>query len=162
MKFPIALSPTRLAGIMAAGLSILTALPVWASTEIAPFTSDGCSLFPDGTHEAETLWLDCCRAHDLAYWRGGTYRERLEADRELEACVADAGEPEIAGLMLAGVRVGGSPFLPTSFRWGYGWPYLRGYEALSEEELSAIRAALGGTDPRDAGKHTDKEKKNRE
>jgi len=27
--------------------------------------------------------------------------------------------------MFVGVRVGGTPYLPISFRWGYGWPYLR-------------------------------------
>ncbi|GMG87680.1 hypothetical protein MNKW57_20010 [Biformimicrobium ophioploci] len=107
--------------------------------EIKPFTSDGCSAFPDGTLEQKELWLDCCRAHDYAYWKGGTFRQRLEADEALEACVAQTGEEEIALLMLAGVRVGGTPFLPTEFRWGYGWPFLRGYKALTQEELEAIR-----------------------
>ena len=36
--------------------------------------------------------------------------------------------------MLGGVRVGGSPYWPTQFRWGYGWPYPRGYQALSPDE----------------------------
>lgn len=114
------------------------------AAEISPFRTDGCSLFPDGTPDQPELWLDCCRAHDLAYWRGGTYGERLEADRELEACVLEAGEPEIAKIMLAGVRVGGSPFLPTSFRWGYGWPYLRGYEPLSVAERAAVQESQKG------------------
>ncbi|WP_285764304.1 FAD-binding oxidoreductase [Biformimicrobium ophioploci] len=110
-----------------------------SAVEIKPFTSDGCSAFPDGTLEQKELWLDCCRAHDYAYWKGGTFRQRLEADEALEACVAQTGEEEIALLMLAGVRVGGTPFLPTEFRWGYGWPFLRGYKALTQEELEAIR-----------------------
>nr|WP_237057534.1 FAD-binding oxidoreductase [Microbulbifer sediminum] len=148
--------------MLAAGLSVITTTPVWAATEIKPFTSDDCSLFPDGTYEADTLWLDCCRAHDLAYWQGGTYRQRLEADRELEACVADAGEPGIGRLMLAGVRVGGSPFLPTSFRWGYGWPYQRGYGPLSDEERSAVRAALDNASPREPGKNNQQEGETRE
>ena len=82
---------------------------------IKPFTSDGCSSFPDGTFEHNQLWLSCCTAHDYAYWQGGTYQERLVADKELQQCVAKVGEPHIANLMLAGVRVGGSPYLPTSF-----------------------------------------------
>ncbi len=95
--------------------------------EIKPFTSDGCSAFPDGTFEQQKLWLDCCTAHDKAYWRGGTYQQRLDADLALRQCVAKVGEPLIAELMLAGVRVGGSPYWPTKFRWGYGWPYFHGY-----------------------------------
>jgi hypothetical protein len=105
---------------------------------IKPFTSDGCSAFPDGTLQQKQLWLTCCVAHDYAYWKGGTYAERLQADRELMRCVAGVGEPWIARLMLAGVRVGGSPYYPTRFRWGYGWPYLRGYKPLSAEEIESI------------------------
>jgi hypothetical protein len=41
--------------------------------------------------------------------------------------------------MLAGVRVGGTPFLPTTFRWGYGWPYPKLYGELSENELEQVR-----------------------
>ena len=53
---------------------------------------------------------------DFAYWKGGTYQDRLVADKELELCVAETGNPKIAELMLAGVRVGGTPYLPTKFR----------------------------------------------
>jgi hypothetical protein len=113
-----------------------------ASAELAPFTSDGCSSFPDGTPANQSLWLDCCVRHDLAYWRGGTYEERLKADLALEQCVAKAGEPDIAKLMLQGVRTGGSPYFWTLYRWGYGWPFGRGYQALSAEELSQVRAQL--------------------
>lgn len=110
--------------------------------ELKPFTSDGCSAFPDGTFEQNTLWLNCCIAHDKAYWQGGTYAERLASDQLLEQCVSDIGEPEIAALMLAGVRVGGTPYLPTSFRWGYGWPYPRGYKPLTAEEKQKVEAQL--------------------
>lgn len=103
-----------------------------------PFTSDGCSAFPDGTLTEQTLWLECCTAHDIAYWQGGTYQERLAADRELLQCVRQAGEPGVAMMMLIGVRIGGTPYLPTGFRWGYGWPYPRGYRALDEEEKARI------------------------
>jgi len=109
------------------------------SSELKPFTSDGCSAFPDGTLADQALWLDCCTAHDLSYWRGGTYQQRLVADLALESCVASVGKPAIAALMLAGVRVGGSPYFPTRFRWGYGWPWPRGYGALSASELEQIQ-----------------------
>lgn len=109
---------------------------------IRPFTSDGCSDFPDGTPSNKTLWLACCVAHDRAYWAGGTARERAQADAVLRACVANVGEPQIAALMLAGVRVGGSPYWPTRFRWGYGWPWPRGYRALTPYEREQVRKAL--------------------
>jgi hypothetical protein len=107
---------------------------------IKPFASDGCSAFPDGSFEQKELWLSCCTAHDYSYWQGGTYDERLIADQQLQQCVAKAGKPKIANLMLAGVRVGGSPYFPTSFRWGYGWSYPRFYQALTVAEKKQISA----------------------
>jgi len=122
--------------ILLFALSLLPAF-VFADT-LKPFVSDGCSAFPDGTLEQKELWLACCQQHDLEYWQGGTYQERLASDQALKACVANVGEPEIALLMLAGVRVGGTPYLPTRFRWGYGWPYPRLYGPLTESELSQV------------------------
>src|SRR5271169_6094597 len=43
--------------------------------ELKPFTTDGCSDFPNGTPEHQDLWLTCCIQHDLAYWMGGTYKD---------------------------------------------------------------------------------------
>jgi len=123
---------------LAAALLVLTVVPAPAAT-LAPFTSDGCSVFPDGTALQQSLWLQCCRAHDYAYWKGGTHDERLAADRALHDCVDQVGEPAIATLMLAGVRIGGTPYLPTRFRWGYGWPWPRGYSALTPAELDQSR-----------------------
>lgn len=108
------------------------------ASELRPFTSDGCSAFPDGTITQNELWLKCCTAHDHAYWKGGTYEERKSADLRLRSCVASVGEKEIALLMLAGVRVGGSPYFPTTFRWGYGWPYPKFYGELTAEELQQV------------------------
>jgi len=109
---------------------------------LQPFTTDGCSSFPDGTLLNRELWLQCCINHDLAYWQGGTYQERLAADRQLAQCVTAVGGPVIGGLMFHGVRVGGSPFWPTHFRWGYGWPYARGYKPLTPAEQEEIRQRL--------------------
>ncbi|GAB1261754.1 FAD-binding oxidoreductase [Aurantivibrio plasticivorans] len=110
---------------------------------LQPFRSDGCSLFPDGNAKENELWLECCIAHDLAYWAGGSYAERQAADEALRQCVAEVGQPEVAMMMLMGVRVGGSPYLDTPFRWGYGWPYLtdgevRGYKSLSTAERDQV------------------------
>jgi len=105
---------------------------------INPFESDGCSSFPNGTFKQKQLWLSCCEVHDYAYWKGGTYADRFKSDVELKQCVHDAGESEIGIMMLAGVRVGGNPFINTSFRWGYGWPYPRFYQTLTQAELKQI------------------------
>lgn len=104
------------------------------------FTSDGCSAFPDGTYTQKNLWLTCCEKHDFDYWKGGTYEQRLMSDRELKMCVAKTGEPQIAALMMAGVRVGGTPYLPTNFRWGYGWSYPKFYGRLTVKELQQVEA----------------------
>lgn len=121
--------------VLAASLCISCATP----TTIKPFVSDGCSAFPDGMPWEKTLWLDCCRDHDIAYWQGGTYDERRKADEELRRCVGNVGRPEIAALMLAGVRVGGSPYWPTRFRWGYGWQWPRGYAVPTLAEGDQIK-----------------------
>jgi hypothetical protein len=119
---------------------------ILSSTAIAgdlkPFTSDGCSAFPDGTVKQKNLWLQCCTEHDKAYWAGGTSDMRAKADENLRKCVTKVGEPGIAKLMLAGVRVGGTPYLPTTFRWGYGWSFPRGYKQLTAEEQAMIDKEL--------------------
>lgn len=131
-------SEPNLRQIALPSLSLIALLGVccacYASDHLQPFATDGCSSFPDGTNNHETLWRLCCVTHDVAYWRGGTYDERLEADRALKRCVEERGESKIAKLMYSGVRVGGTPYSPTPFRWGFGWPYPRGYKALTEAE----------------------------
>lgn len=82
-----------------------------------PFTSDGCSCWPDH------VWLECCVEHDAAYWLGGARTDRKEADRALAECVGRAGYPRMGRIMYYGVRAGGVYWLPTPFRWGFGWDY---------------------------------------
>jgi len=111
---------------------------------LKPFTTDGCSVFPDGLPGHRQLWLKCCTEHDQRYWLGGTYVDRQKADRQLRRCVSQVGNPAIAEIMMRGVRVGGSPWWPTPFRWGYGWPYGRGYQTVTaEERAQAIRKLEG-------------------
>ena len=103
--------------------------------ELKPFTSDGCSLFPDASVISEADWCECCFQHDLAYWRGGTAEEREQADVALRECVqAKTDNAILATTMYEGVRVGGSPYFYTWYRWGYGWNYGRNYAALTKEE----------------------------
>jgi len=122
-------------------VSVLFASTVVGS-ELKPFTSDGCSGFPNGTWSNKNLWLDCCTAHDLAYWQGGTHQQRVDADIQLKQCVQDIGETAVSYLMLFGVSIGGSPIFPSSFRWGYGWPYQRFYQALTPQELEQVKQLL--------------------
>lgn len=110
---------------------------------IRPFTTDGCSLFPDGRLGDPKLWCDCCFAHDVAYWRGGTRADRELADRTLRDCVfSRTGDERLAGVMYDGVRLGGSPVFPNWYRWAYGWPYGRTYEPLTDEEAAQAAARL--------------------
>lgn len=78
------------------------------------FTTDGCSRWPDGS------WTVCCIVHDILYWCGGSAPEREDADRELMRCV-NGRAPIMGDIVYAGVRIGGHPWLPTPWRWGYGW-----------------------------------------
>lgn len=111
-----------------------------AEPTLAPFSTDGCSRFPDGTLQQPRLWKDCCTAHDAAYWAGGSADQRVLADQALQQCVAERGQSSVSALMLMGVRIGGSPLIPSSFRWGYGWPLWRGYAPLSDGEKAQVLA----------------------
>ena len=107
------------------------------------FKSDGCSLFSDGNLEHRNLWCDCCFAHDIAYWQGGTQKERKLADKILRDCVLERTHNKaLAVLMYDGVRTGGHPAFPTWYRWAYGWNYGRGYKALTEEEQLQAKEKL--------------------
>tara|TARA_B100000963_G_scaffold361561_2_gene397691 strand:- start:8605 stop:9036 length:432 start_codon:yes stop_codon:yes gene_type:complete len=111
--------------------------------ELADFTSDGCSLFINGTFANPDLWEDCCTLHDMAYWRGGTEEERKQADLAFRSCVEKkTGNSELAEVMYQAVRTGGEPYFPTWYRWGYGWPVGRGYRAISPEEEKMVEQKL--------------------
>lgn len=106
-----------------------------ADVKLADFKSDGCTLFPDGTY------YSCCYLHDVAYWPSGPADERERADRSLRACVLDMTQnAALAEAMYQAVRVGGGPELPTSYRWGYGWPfpYRKDYAPLNAAERAQV------------------------
>jgi hypothetical protein len=86
------------------------------------FKTDACSAWFDGS------WKHCCVEHDIDYWCGGNADDRLRADRELRNCVAETTCGILPDMMQAGVRIGGAPWLPTPWRWGYGWGYYRAYD----------------------------------
>jgi hypothetical protein len=117
---------------------IITLLATGCNTEseLRAFSSDGCSLFPDSSLISESDWCSCCFEHDLAYWRGGTEAEREQADSVLRDCVTGkTGNETLGSMMYEGVRLGGSPYFYSWYRWGYGWGYERKYQALSPAEV---------------------------
>ncbi len=114
-----------------------------AADDLKPFSSDGCSLFPDGTIKEKQKWCACCFEHDIAYWRGGTEADRKNADEELRKCVLERTKDKaLAETMYYGVRAGGHPVFPNWYRWAYGWPYGRGYRPLTAAEQEQVRGRL--------------------
>lgn len=82
------------------------------------FVTDGCSSSPDGS------WVECCIEHDISYWCGGSYEERVEADAALGECVTEKGFGVLHGAITElGVKIGGHPMFPFKWRWGYGDRY---------------------------------------
>lgn len=119
-----------------------------AQTQVRPnslhdFTSDGCSMSPDGVFVfIKTEFVPCCVQHDVAYWQGGTAQEKLTADQNLRTCIAEKGNRFVAAVYYRGVRLGGLPSLPTGYHWGYGWEKRRLYSPLSQEEKQMAQEKL--------------------
>ena len=115
-----------------------------ATWEPGKFSTDGCSLFPDGTSEQPQLWQSCCVRHDEAYFVGGTRAERSAADRALRDCVAAVCSEPVGDLMLSGVTLGGSPLFATPWRWGYAWLHTgqNDYRVLKPDERQAALAEI--------------------
>lgn len=40
------------------------------------------------------------------------------------------------------VRITGSPYFPPPFRWGYGWPFRRGYRGLDPNQRARVAFVL--------------------
>lgn len=118
---PVSYPAERLRQLEAEAVRRCEALRGAEGTPRRPFTSDGCSLWPD------RAWRHCCVAHDMRYWCGGPASERRAADAELRRCVAATGAAATARLMQCGTRLGGARWMPFWWRWGYGhaWPARR-------------------------------------
>lgn len=68
-----------------------------------PFTSDGCTLFPD-------LWFKhCCKDHDYAHWAG---HDELESDIKFLNCLITSSpflgyfKFVFAGIIVTGMALG--------------------------------------------------------
>lgn len=90
-----------------------------------PFVTDGCSVISQiyavlSFGHATLPWRDACVRHDIEYWIGGTTHDRLNADIVLANQIAIMGYKLTATVMYYAVRFGGVPWLPFSWRWGFG------------------------------------------
>jgi hypothetical protein len=115
---------------------------VFANDNLTSFTSDGCTLSPDGTPAQPNLWRECCVEHDLWFWGGGTKEQRILADNNLKSCIAEKSSRFISAIYLFGVQVGRlSPFKIKNKKWGNGWIHSskrENYFTLSKEQVSLI------------------------
>ncbi len=105
---------------------------------------DGCTLAPDFDFAA------CCDAHDVAYWQGGNAEQRLTADRTFRQCIVDRDRTALASVYYRGVRLGGVGWLPTPWRWGFGWNFPRTAASASDAcdgETEADAAACPDATP---------------
>jgi hypothetical protein len=102
------------------------------------FTTDGCSLAPNGTPSRSQSLLRCCVEHDYVYWHGGSSHERLKADQSLKDCVSKAESSAVGRLYYDAVRVGGSSIFKTNFYWGYGWTQKRTDAPLTTLETQQV------------------------
>ncbi|MGZ3773374.1 MAG: hypothetical protein ACXVCY_02745 [Pseudobdellovibrionaceae bacterium] len=108
------------------------------SNRLQDFTTDGCSVIADGF--VTKSWEACCVQHDFEYWVGGSEADKDKADRMLEKCIGINTFPILGEIFYAGVHVGGSPFLPTTWRWGYGYVKPRGFAPRSEADQQKVDA----------------------
>jgi hypothetical protein len=116
------MDPTRLRAIEERAVARCVSARTDGKLPPYPFTTDGCSAWPDGN------WGQCCVEHDMAYWCGGGAKARSFADEALRDCVAGRGHPDTADFMYHGVRFGGHPLWPFPWRWGYGWDWPYRYD----------------------------------
>lgn len=111
--------------IMAAMLAAPFAIKGAAS--LPPPYRDGCSggmsWFYRNIRGEVPVWEGCCDTHDKLYGAGGTSDQRAAADRGLYECVAASGHRLAAGVMWASVKIGGQPFFPFGWRWGFDKDY---------------------------------------
>jgi hypothetical protein len=107
---------------------------------LRPFVSDGCSASPDGIPltKENAAWRECCVAHDLEYWLGGTPAQKAAADKGLKACISEKGYPTIGRIYKAFVKKFGTSRSAQGYRWGYGWNYRRNDTPLTPEEENQV------------------------
>jgi hypothetical protein len=88
-----------------------------------PFLPNGCSRVPD------VNFRGCCDLHDLAYYVGGSLRDKWRADLGLAACIAERQGKVIGWLYFVGVTLFGW----TPWHWSY-----RRKPVPTREQLQAL------------------------
>lgn len=113
---------------------------MWANAmELRPFVSDGCTMSPDGTLRDRLKWRECCEAHDLSLWGGGTKEERVEADLKLRSCMEVKAGPRLAKIFWLAVKMGShSPIKLRHKEWGNAWYKNSGYRPLTPDEINQL------------------------
>lgn len=107
---------------------------------IMPFTTDGCSALVYQQSMQNPELLNCCVAHDIRYWQGGNKASKKNTDLNFSLCLRKIGMPAIEReIYYWSVRIGGTAYWKTSWRWGYGWKKLRDYSPLTEEEEKQVK-----------------------
>jgi hypothetical protein len=109
-------------------LLLLQTCCVRKNLDVEPVKTDACTAWPDGNYAV------CCQKHDAAYFNGGSWKDRLNADNELWRCVEEKTKsPIFAGIMWLGSRLFGVSWIPTPFRWGNRWKFPQ--SGPSEDEI---------------------------
>lgn len=106
----------------------------WGETlsDITEFSPNGCSASPDGTFTQPEKWKHCCTEHDFAYWQGGGFEQRLNADHRLRTCLNKSGGP--GEIYFPFVRSAGLDF------WASAWPQQNVKQNVTAEEREAMAA----------------------
>ncbi len=141
------------------------------AAEITSFSTDQCSMFAEedfvipkkenlswyqqnnNSKAVKVDWSQCCVAHDLAYWMGGSENQKALADNELSVCIRSSYRQQAGidsvytGHILWAVQQFGGPLVfgsPStySFRWGYGWPIGTPFRSLNTEERQQVVSEL--------------------
>lgn len=112
------------------------------SVELKPFVTDYCTYFFNGTLKSPKLWADCCHAHDLDYWVGGSSEDQLYSDQRLKSCIDSKGVKWMGALMYQGVRLGHHSPVKSKYHWSWGWQVKRKKVVLSSQEKKSILKKL--------------------
>ncbi|MEE8389067.1 MAG: hypothetical protein V3R65_10865 [Acidiferrobacterales bacterium] len=55
----------------------------------------------------------------------------MRADESFRQCIRDKGHWFLDDAYYIGVRINAVPWLPTAFRWGFGYPFKKGHRGYT-------------------------------